>query len=123
MVGTLLIPLSFKDVHEANWVNGAEPHTGALLQSVVILAMTVVALTVAARIQSRWKTTGNLLQSLMDMGRREYVPAGVTLLMASLSLCISLIKSNRLSSSSVHGDGVPNVIALHRRLIDRSMQC
>jgi uncharacterized membrane protein len=92
MVGAMLIPLSFKFVHEVHWWNPDEPRIGAMLQSVAIMAMTIVALAVMARTQGRWTTGGDLVQSLKETARREYVPVGVTFLMAFLSLWYSLAR-------------------------------
>lgn len=91
-VGAMLIPLSFSVVHEVRWWNRDEPHIGALLQSVAILALTIVALALVARMKGQWKTVGDLAQALKETGRREYVPVGVTLLMAFLSMWYSLIR-------------------------------
>jgi hypothetical protein len=92
LVGALLIPLSFREVHEARWWDRDNPRIGALLQAVAIVAMSVVALAVTARLHGRWNSSGDLVVSLKDTARRQYVPVGITLLMAFFSLWYSLVR-------------------------------
>lgn len=91
LVGSMLIPLSFKDVHETRWWYPDDPRFGALLQGLVIVVMTIVALAVMARIQGRWKTKEELTVALKETVKRQRVPVGITLLMAFFSLWYSLV--------------------------------
>jgi uncharacterized membrane protein len=92
MLGAMLIPLSFSDVHDVHPWNHDDPRTGALLQAVMILALTLVALTVLARLQRQWSTVSELLGALKETARRQYVPVAITLLTAFLSLWYSLVR-------------------------------
>ena len=92
LVGSMLIPLSFKEVHETHWWHRDDPRIGALLQAVAIVALTVVALAVMARIHGRWKTRQELTAALKETAKRQRVPVGITLLMAFFSLWYSLAR-------------------------------
>ena len=92
LVGSMLIPLSFKEVHETDWWHRDDPRIGALLQAVAIVTLTVVALAVMARIRGRWKTKQELAAALKEAAKRQRVPVGITLLMAFFSLWYSLVR-------------------------------
>lgn len=92
LVGSMLIPLSFKDVHDRGSWHRDDPRLGALLQAVAIVSLTIVALAVMARLHGRWKTRQELTAALKDTARRQYVPVGITLLMAFFSLWYSLVR-------------------------------
>ncbi len=92
LVGSMLIPLSFKDVHDTHWWHRDDPRIGALLQAVAIVSLTVVALAVMARIHGRWATRQDLAAALKETAKRQYVPVGITLLMAFFSLWYSLMR-------------------------------
>jgi uncharacterized membrane protein len=92
MVGSMLIPLSFMEVHKrGNW-HSEDPRLGALLQAVAIVLLTIVALAVMARLHGRWKTKQELAVALKETAKRQYVPVGITLLMAFFSLWYSLVR-------------------------------
>ncbi len=92
LVGSLLIPLSFKYIHERGAWRPDDPRIGALLQGVAIVTMTIVALAALAWIQGRWATRQDLAVALKETAKRQYVPVGITLLMAFFSLWHSLVR-------------------------------
>ncbi|TXT33747.1 MAG: hypothetical protein FD138_1803 [Planctomycetota bacterium] len=91
MVGSMLIPMSFKEVHRRGSYHAADPSLGALLQPIAIVSLTVVALAVMARLHGQWKTRQELSGALKDTIKRQYVPVGITLLMAFFSMWYSLV--------------------------------
>lgn len=92
MVGAMLIPLSYFDIYETHWWERGEPRVGSLLQSIAIIAATIIAIAVATRIKGQWTTGHDLMKSLKETIRREYLPLGMTVLMAFLSLWNSLVR-------------------------------
>ncbi len=92
LVGSMLIPLSFMEVHKRGRWHTDDPRLGALLQAVAIVSLTIVALAVMARIHGRWKTKEELAVALKETAKRQYVPVGITLLMAFFSLWYSLVR-------------------------------
>ena len=92
LVGSMLIPLSFKGMHQrGNW-HADDPRLGALLQAAAIVTLTVVALAVMTRLHGRWKAKQELAVALKEAAKRQYVPVGITLLMAFFSLWYSLVR-------------------------------
>ena len=92
LVGSMLIPLSFKDMHDTHSWRPDDFRYGALLQGVATVALTVVALAVLTRIQGRWTTRREFAVALKETAKRQYVPVGITLLMAFFSLWYSLVR-------------------------------
>ena len=92
LLGAMLIPLSFRDVHDVHWWNRDDPRVGALLQAVVMLALTLIALAILARLKGRWSTGSELIKALKATALRQYVPVTITLLMAFLSWWYSLLR-------------------------------
>jgi hypothetical protein len=94
IVGGMLIPLTFKHVHEVrhwSWYHQSSPTVGALLQGVAILALLVVAIGALARWQGRWNTMSDLASALKETAKRQWVPVGVTALMAFFSIWHGLV--------------------------------
>ena len=92
LVGTMLIPLSFKAFHDSHSWHQNDPRLGALLQAVAIVSLTIVALAVMARIHGRLKTKQEFFAALKETAKRQRVPVGITLLMAFFSLWYSLVR-------------------------------
>jgi uncharacterized membrane protein len=92
LVGTMLIPLSYKQIHETHSWHQDDPRLAALLQGVAIVVMTIAALAVMARIQGRWATKHDLALALKETATRQRVAVGITLLMAFFSLWYNLVR-------------------------------
>ncbi|MBC7820522.1 MAG: DUF2157 domain-containing protein [Planctomycetaceae bacterium] len=94
LVGGMLIPLTFKDVHEVNhWWSYRDynPTLGALLQGVVILVLLVIGIAMIVRLQGRWNSASDLASATKATIKRQWIPVGVTVLMAFFSLWHGLV--------------------------------
>lgn len=89
LVGAMLIPLTFKDVHEVrHWGYGRSESAiiGALLQGVAILVLMVIAVGIVLRLQGRWNSASDLAAATKATIKRQWIPVGVTSMMAFFSL-------------------------------------
>lgn len=94
IVGSMLIPLTFKEVHEVRrwWSqSGVSPTIGAMLQGVAIVGLLIVGLAIIARAHGRWNSIGDLASATTATIKRQWVPVGVTAMMAFFSVWHGLV--------------------------------